>query len=386
MSVTQVNNLPSTPAHATQTPVTRSYLENIAFDKAHGVAMSCFKALIHWFMTTFSCFYPAYNLFYNEEMQRVSALTQTPPPASEELVTENVPSLSEIANSSPDMQPAEKQQPTLSPSSEQDPIVLPTQPTLLVKQTNVVQEAAKQILQPASPKTEVAPPVPVLVTTLAPIPTPIPALAPVAVPAQVTETPKITDLDIGSIHDFTKGAIAGFQRSVLSKSLPDGQKPQTLTLDGIPVLWHKLPSNMGYNHLGEDSYGSYDHGLQTSEDRIIVEKYNPPAYAKALHSENTVVIHKSEKSGNTSMTWVLCIVDLNIRYVRKYLPGDDQIASGFPDERQTLNQRNYNDPNLPFVTETVYLAQEIQFPSDRGKFVVAGYLTLDNTPRELREV
>jgi len=386
MSVTQVNNLPSTPAHATQPPITRSYLENIAFDKAHRVAMSCFKALIHWFMTTFSCFYPAYNLFYNEEMQRVSALTQTPPLASEELVTENVPSLPEIANPRPVMQPAAEQQLALSPSSEQDPIVLPTQPTPLVEQTNAVQEAAKQILQPASPKTEVAPPVPVLVTTLAPIPTPIPALAPVTTPALVTKTAKITALDVGSIHDFTEEEIAGFQSSVLSKSLPNGQKPQTLTLDGIPVLWHKLPSNMGYNHLGEDSYGGYDHGLQTSEDRIIVEKYNPPAYGKALHSENTVVIRKSEKSGNIPITSILCIVDLNIRYVRKYLPGDDQTASGFPAERATLNQRDYNDPNLPFVTETVYLAQEIQFPSDRGKFAAAGYLTLDNTPRELRKL
>jgi len=60
----------------------RSYLEEIAFIKANekigGVAATCFQNLVHWFLITFCCFYPAYGRLYNEELNRVSELPRSP--------------------------------------------------------------------------------------------------------------------------------------------------------------------------------------------------------------------------------------------------------------------------------------------------------------------
>lgn len=41
------------------------WLESIIEKKTNEIALSCFEAIAHWFLTTFSCFYPAYSRLYN---------------------------------------------------------------------------------------------------------------------------------------------------------------------------------------------------------------------------------------------------------------------------------------------------------------------------------
>jgi len=42
------------------------YLQTILNKKVNGKALTCFQLIVHWFLTTFSCCYPAYNRLYNE--------------------------------------------------------------------------------------------------------------------------------------------------------------------------------------------------------------------------------------------------------------------------------------------------------------------------------
>jgi len=48
-------------------PQELSFLEKIIDKKVNGVALSCFEAIVDWFLTTFSCCYPGYSKLYEEK-------------------------------------------------------------------------------------------------------------------------------------------------------------------------------------------------------------------------------------------------------------------------------------------------------------------------------
>ncbi len=52
-------------------PKPLSYLEAIIDKKVNNVALSCFETIVHWVLTTFSCFYPAYDRLYKEQLSIV---------------------------------------------------------------------------------------------------------------------------------------------------------------------------------------------------------------------------------------------------------------------------------------------------------------------------
>lgn len=45
-----------------------SYLENIIDKKVNHVALGCFEAIVHWFLTSFSCCFSSYNKLYQEQL------------------------------------------------------------------------------------------------------------------------------------------------------------------------------------------------------------------------------------------------------------------------------------------------------------------------------
>jgi len=65
MIVTRVNHEPNPPS---------LFLQEIAEKKAADVALSCLELFIHWFLTTFSCFYPAYDRFYKSEVAKIESV------------------------------------------------------------------------------------------------------------------------------------------------------------------------------------------------------------------------------------------------------------------------------------------------------------------------
>ncbi len=64
-------------------PKPLSYLENIAHKKVTNLALTCFESLVHWFLTTFSCFYPAYDKLYKAEVAKLSVVNDKKSNAAE---------------------------------------------------------------------------------------------------------------------------------------------------------------------------------------------------------------------------------------------------------------------------------------------------------------
>ena len=67
MTISQINTLQSR-ADENQP---KSYLETIAWKKVNDKALTCFETIVYWFVTLFSCCYPAYERFYNEERAKL---------------------------------------------------------------------------------------------------------------------------------------------------------------------------------------------------------------------------------------------------------------------------------------------------------------------------
>jgi len=63
--IIQVNSLPNVQPVQ---PQVSSYLATIIDKKINHVALSCFERIVDWFMTLFSCCYPAYNNLYLEKL------------------------------------------------------------------------------------------------------------------------------------------------------------------------------------------------------------------------------------------------------------------------------------------------------------------------------
>ncbi len=61
---TQLNHVEGTPLDP---PRQLSYLEAIIDKKVNNVALGCFETIVHWFLTTFSCFYPSYDRLYQKQ-------------------------------------------------------------------------------------------------------------------------------------------------------------------------------------------------------------------------------------------------------------------------------------------------------------------------------
>ncbi len=54
-------------------------LERIVEKKINNVSLSCFEAIAHWFLLTFSCFYPTYSRLYDYNTERVPATISNDP-------------------------------------------------------------------------------------------------------------------------------------------------------------------------------------------------------------------------------------------------------------------------------------------------------------------
>lgn len=66
------------------TNLSSPYLKNIINKKVTDVALTCFESFVHWFLTTFSFLYPAYNNFYKAKIVELSAEPREPLPQVEE--------------------------------------------------------------------------------------------------------------------------------------------------------------------------------------------------------------------------------------------------------------------------------------------------------------
>lgn len=67
MTISQINALQSR-ADENQP---KTYLETVAWKKVNDKALTCFETIVYLFVTLFSCCYPAYERFYNEERAKL---------------------------------------------------------------------------------------------------------------------------------------------------------------------------------------------------------------------------------------------------------------------------------------------------------------------------
>jgi len=68
-----VHSAASKVVFSLEAPKISDYLQTVIDNKVSGVALTCIQELVHWFLTTFSCFYPSYNQIYQtkEEHSRI---------------------------------------------------------------------------------------------------------------------------------------------------------------------------------------------------------------------------------------------------------------------------------------------------------------------------
>ena len=101
------------PAESNPLPTCLQTIIDKKVGKITDVALTCFESFVHWFLTTFSCFYPAYGRFYNDakitpvnmqpveqamaptEAPSISGNTEAPLPTVEVEIKPEAPQLTE---------------------------------------------------------------------------------------------------------------------------------------------------------------------------------------------------------------------------------------------------------------------------------------------------
>ena len=105
----------------TELPSDLPYLETIIYKKVNKLALSCFEAIVHWFLTTFTCCYADYNRHYQAELAK-----------AESQINFNSPRIS-IPTASEDLNPIVPSEESLS---EETPVPPPIDDTALLLDRN----------------------------------------------------------------------------------------------------------------------------------------------------------------------------------------------------------------------------------------------------------